>query len=421
MTKPPARRQLLAALAVAAAAFFLRAGYILAQGQPAPVAGDAAEYRAYADSLAAQGVFEGFRGDRATRMPGYPAYLAGLERAAGPSTRVVQWAQCLLGALTCVLVYLWALRVLSPGWALACGLAAAGYYDLIAPASWVLTETTYSFLLAASFCALHQDELPVRHRALLSGLGFGLAYLVRPEVLPFAALILALAPLLLPGFTRRASTLALAVFLAAPALWAGRNALVFGRFVPVTSVGEYNLYLGLRLPLEHQALDLGPQHAAPPGLSELERDADFAPAYRALRAAVSWPLRAKAYAFNLLTVYYPFLPGYDWTYALLVPFWLFGLWLALSRRELQPAAILVGGLSAVFALLAGPVSRYRFGFAPCLIVLAGAGAQELERRARGTRRFLLGAGAWAGANLLILFASAGVRDAVLRLKSLIWR
>jgi hypothetical protein len=417
----PARRRLLAALAVAAAALLLRAGYVLRQGQPAELGGDAVEYRAYADSLATRGVFEGLRGDRGTRMPGYPLLLAAIETAAGPSTRAVQWAQCLLGALTCAFVYLWALNLLRPPWALACGFAAAGYYDLIAPSSWVLTETAYSFLLAASFFVLSSKDLPLRRRALLSGLGFGLTYLVRPEVLPFAVLILAAAPFLVGGFTRRSAALALAVFLTAPALWAGRNAHVFGRFIPVSTVGKYNLYLGLRLPLQHQDLDLGPLHAAPPELPELARDADYIPAYRSLVAAVSWPRRAKAYAFNLLTVYYPFLPRYDWTYALLVPFWLFGLWLARSRRELWPAAGLVCGLSVVFAFLAGPVSRYRFGFSPCLILLAGAGAQELYDRTRGAKRFVWGTGAWAAANLLIFFASAGVRESVLHLKSMIWR
>ena len=421
MTKPPARRRLLAALAVAAAAFVLRAGYLLHAAPPAPLAGDAAEYRAYADSLVTRGVFEGFRGDRATRMPGYPVFLAALDLAAGPSTRVVQWAQCLLGALTCACIYLWALALLRPRWALACGLAAAGYYDLIAPSSWVLTETLYSFLLAASLCILYLDQLPPRRRALLGGLGLGLTYLVRPEVLPFATLILAAGPFVLRGFTRRGAVLALAAFAAAVSLWVGRNALVFRRFIPVSTIGKYSLYLGLRLPLDHQSLDLGPRHVAPTAMSELERETDYQRAYEVLRPRVPWPNRLKAYAFSLLTVYYPFLPIYDWTYALLVPFWLFGLWLARDRRELWPPAAIVCGLSAVFAVLAGPVSRYRFGFSPCLLVLAGAGAQEFYDRTPGSRRFLWGTAAWTAANLAAWAASAGLRETALLLKDFIWR
>lgn len=413
MTQPPARRRLLAALLIAAAAFSLRAGFILRQGPPAPLAGDAAEYRAYADSLATRGVYEGFRGDRATRMPGYPLLLA----ATGASTRTVQWAQCVLGALTCALIYLWTLGFLRPRWALACGLAAAAYYDLIAPSGWVLTETLYSFLLAGSFCALYMEDIPLAARALLGGLGFGLTALVRPEVLPFAVLILAASPFLLKGFARRHAALALAVFLAFPSAWAARNARVFGRPIPTSTTGAFNFYCGLRLPLDRQGLDLGPMPS--PAGDELERDASYRRAFLALRRSVPAIRQAKAYLFNLLTVYYPFLPEYDWTYVLLVPYWLFGIWLARRRREFLPAAGLVAGLSVIFAFLAGPVSRYRFGFAPCLLVLAGAGAQGLYERL-GAERFARASAAWTAVNLGVWLFAGPLRRAILGARTLIW-
>lgn len=417
----PRRRDWSAALAVFAVALSLRAGFVLRQGPPAPLAGDAVEYRAYADSLATRGVFEGLRGDRGTRMPGYPLFLAALEAVAGPSTRTVQWAQCLLGALTCAFIYLWALNLLRPRWALACGLAAAGYYDLIAPSSWILTETLYGFLLAASFCVLSMESLPLRRRALLGGLGLALTALVRPEVLPFSALILAASPFLLKGFARRHAALALAAFLAVNSLWVARNALVFRRFIPVSTVGGFNAYCGLHIPLDRLGLGAGPEPLVPAGAGELERDAVYRRAYGELLRSVPLARQAKAYLFNLLTVFYPFLPQYDWTYALLVPFWLFGLWAARSRRELWPAAGLIAGLSVVFAFLAGPVSRYRFGFAPCLILMAGAGAQSLHERIRGSRKFYWGAASWAAANAGVWLASDELRHALLWLKALLWR
>ncbi len=413
------RREARAALAVVALAFALRAVFVLRSGPPAPLAGDAVEYRAYASSLASSGRFEGLDGTRAARMPGYPVFLAALATAAGPSTRAVQWAQCLLGALTCLFVFLWARSLLEPPWALACGLAAACSYDLIAPSAWTLTECLYSFLLAASFCFLYLRELSPGRRALLSGLGFGATCLVRPEILPFAALILAASPFLLRGIARRHAALALAAFLAVGSLWVARNARVFRRFIPVSTVGGYNLYLGLRLPLDRSGLELGPLHRPPEGLGELERDADYRRAYLDLRGSVPLPRRAKAYLLNLLTVYYPFLPQYDWTYVLLVPFWLFGLRLALARRDLRPIAGLVAGLSVVFAFLAGPVSRYRFGFSPCLILLAGAGAQGLRERMKA-KTFAWTAAGWTAANFAAWLASGELRDAVLRLKAGLW-
>jgi hypothetical protein len=275
-------------------------------------------------------------------------------------------------------------------------------------------------MLAVSFWALYAEDLAVTPRAALGGLGLGLTALVRPEVLPFSALILGGSPPMIKGFTRRAAALGLAVFLAIASLWVARNALVFHRFVPVSTIGAYSRYLGLRLPLEHQPIDIGPFHKAPDGLDELSRDADYIPAFRELRDKTPLIRRANGYVFNLLTVYYPFLPQYDWTYALLVPFWVCGLWLALSRRELWPAAGLVAGLSVVFAFLAGPVSRYRFGFSPCLILLAGAGAQELRERF-GAKKFSRAAGSWAAFNLFIWLAAGPLRQAVLSLKAALLR
>lgn len=413
------RRDLRAALAVVAAALALRVGFVLRQGS-VPVAGDAIEYQAYAKSLISNGRFEGPGGARATRMPGYPLFLATVETLAGPSTLAVEWAHCLLGALTCLFVYFWARSLFGPPWPLACGLAAACYGDLIFPTSLLYSECLYSFMIAASFCALYAEEFPVSWRAVLGGLGFALTFLVRPEVLPFFLAILCASPLLIKGFTRRGAILAVAVFAVISSAWVARNALVLHRFVPVTTRGESGRYYGLSLPLTRQPIDIGPMYEPPAGADERQSEAGFRSAFLELRARVPLVRRAKAYAFNLLSLYYPFLPQYDWTYALLVPFWLFGLWLAVARRELWPAAGVVVGLSVLFTFVAGPVSRYRFGFAPCLILLAGAGAQGLRQRTR-PKTFAWATGAWTAANLTIWLASDQLRHAVLVLKAALWR
>lgn len=415
------RRRLREAVVVFAAALVLRAGWLVRQGPPPPPAGDAAEYHSYATSLAATGRFEREDGARATRMPGYPLFLAAVYSVAGPSPRAAHWVQCVLGALTCLLIYLWALQALRPPWALACGLAAAAYFDLIAPTGWLLTECLYGFLLAGSFFVLSCEAIPGPARGVLGGICLGAAYLVRPEITPFAAAILAAAPWLYRRLSKRDALAGLAALAVIASLWVGRNALVLRRFVPTNTVGGFNLYLGLRLPLEHQSLDLGPFQSPAEGLDEFSRDAFFLQNYRDLRARVPLKAKLKGYAFNFLTLYYPFLPQYDWTYVLLVPFWLAGLWAARARRELWPAAALVVGLSAVFAVLAGPVSRYRFGFSPCLIVLAGLGAQSLQERARGSRRFAWGLAGWTALNLAVWLGAAQARGAALWLKTALWR
>jgi hypothetical protein len=419
MTTNASRRTVLAALAVIVVALGARVGWVLREGPPAPLANDSVQYRAFADSLVSTGRYVGPKGDRATRMPGYPVFLAAVETAFGPSTRAVQWAQCLLGALTCLFVFLWARSLLDPPWALACGLAAACYFDLIAPCAWTLTECLYSFLLAASFWLLYAEEFPVARRAALGGLALALTALVKPEVLPFALVILGGSPLMIKGFTRRGAVLATAVFVAVFSIWVVRNALVFHRLVPVSTMGNSSRYLGLRLPLERQSVDYAPRYTPPDGADELQSEAGFQIAFRELKARVPVGRRVEAYAFNLLTVYYPFLPQYDWTYALLVPFWAFGVWLALFRRDLWPMAGMVLGLDVVFFFMAGPVSRYRFGFSPVLILLAGVGAQGLRERL-SKKTFVWTAAGWTAVNFAVWFASGELRDAALRLKAGLW-
>lgn len=410
-----------AALVVALLALFARVALVARQGPPPPLAGDAVEYRAYADSLFERGVFAGADGSRALRMPGYPAFLAATRAAFGPSPRAVQWTQCALGALGCACVFLWAASFLRFGWALAAGFAAAAYFDLAAPCAAPLSEALYSFLLAAAFAALSAEKIPPLRRGALGGLLFAAAYLTRPEILPFAGLVLLGAPLLFKGLDRRSAAAGLVALTVAAGAWTARNAAALGRFVPVTTAGQYNLYLGLRLPLEPQNLGLGPLHSAPAGADELARDADFGRAYAELKARVPLGRRLRAYAFNLLSMLYPFLPDYDWTYAALVPFWLFGLIFAARRPALWGPAGIVVGLFAVFAILAGPVSRYRFGFAPCLLVLAAAGAQELSDRVGNARVFAAGAGAWLAANLGIWAFAPEFRAAALGVKALLTR
>ncbi len=409
------------AIGIAAVALVLRIGYVCWLGAQTPLAGDALEYHSYASSLASTGRYEGLEGSRGTRMPGYPLFLSLIYTASGPSIQAVQIAQCFLGTLTCILLYFLGGQLLKPPWPLACGLTAACYYDLFAPSGSLLTEALYSFMLTASFAALYHHGLSDRRRTALGGLGLGLTCLIRPEILPFAAVILCALPFLIPAFKRRHTLTAIALFLLPLSLWTGRNALVFHRLIPASTVGGMNVYLGLRLPLEHQSLHLGPIHQAPESLGELARDADYLDAYRQLCRSVTWLSRIKAYAFNLLSLYYPFLPGYDFTFMLLVPFWLAGLWWSLARRELWPFAWLVLGLSTVYAVLAGPVSRYRFGFAPLLILLAGYGAQTLRERIREPKLFYRSIMVWTAANMMVWIYAPRLRQATLWTKELIWK
>lgn len=123
--------------------------------------------------------------------PGYPALLALLHAAAPGDLALVGACQAALGALTAALTALFAYRLdRSLAVAALAGLATALYFPLVFYAGFVLTETTFAFLLLL-FAWLELRALEHgrdRGRAALglaAGGVLGLAVLVRPSLLAF--------------------------------------------------------------------------------------------------------------------------------------------------------------------------------------------------------------------------------------------
>ncbi|MBI2789163.1 MAG: hypothetical protein HYX59_10815 [Elusimicrobia bacterium] len=224
------------AAGVFAAALVARLAFWRLQGT-LPLAGDALEYDAFARSLVEAGRYLGPSGEAASRMPGYPLFLAGLRVLFGASPEAVIVAQCLLGGLTCVILLDLARRFVPEKWALACGLIAALYYDLIVPAAAPLSECLYSFLLVLSvWCLYHPSWKPLRRAVAFAALSACL-YLVRPEPLPYIVCSIFLMPYIWAKFSRKEVLSALAVFALIVGVWVGRNFAVLGRFMPASSVG----------------------------------------------------------------------------------------------------------------------------------------------------------------------------------------
>lgn len=407
------------AAGVFAAALAARLGFWRFQGT-LPLVGDALEYDAFARSLVETGLYLGPHGEAASRMPGYPLFLAGLRLIFGASAEAVIAAQCVLGALTCVLLWDLARRFMPGGWALACGLVAAGYHGMIAPAAYPASEALYAFFLVLSVWALYREAWkPLTRAAAFAALSACL-YLVRPEPLPYVVLTMILMPYLGAKFSRKEALSALAVFTLITGLWVGRNFAIFGVLMPASSVGQNVKYLSLLLPAQAQGLVPAERYEAPASLSELQREADMARAYRELAGRLTCPQLVKSYLYNLASILYPFLPAYDWTYMALVPFFLLGLREAVRHRELLPPAAAVLCSISIFIFFGGPASRYRQGISPFIVLLAVAGMRAAAQAA-GAARFRAWAGAWAASNLAVWVFSAQAREAALFLRGLLWR
>jgi len=404
---------------VGTVAVFLRFFFILGRA-PAPLHGDALGYHQYAVHLLDGGRYTDDLGERASRMPGYPVFLAAVYSLAGRSSRPVQIAQCLLGALTCVFIVVLAEGCLPAPWPLFAGLLAAGYFDLIAPCRFVLSENLYQFFLAASFAGLYRLNWKPIFRAGAFGAGIGAAYFFRPEALVPGLAALALAPLIKGlKFDWGKSLAAAAIIAALMSPWIVRNKIIFSRWIPSSTMGGFTLYSGLALPLESRALVSEPFYFPPPGTGELAADAAYKAQFKSLWIRAGLSRRLKAYAFNFSTLFYPFLPGYDATFMLLLPFWLAAIFISLKRPILMPLSMAVLSSIAVYTVFGGPVSRYRQEYAPLAVCLALAGLYELWKR---RPEILKRAGpAWAALNFVIWIFPQGSRHFMIAMRNLVFR
>ena len=191
-------------------------------------------------------LYETGRLDSLTRAPLYPAFVALVSfLTGGYHIWAVQAAQCLLAALTCMLLYAIFRRTLGERTARWAGLACALYPMLIwyTPRMW--TETFLTFILAGfTLTLIVLLQHPTAWRAALCGAMAGIAALSKGIALIFVLLT----PLvLLLRFSGKAWRWLVFVVLAAIVLvapWTWRNWQLSGQFLPIHANGGYNFYLG---------------------------------------------------------------------------------------------------------------------------------------------------------------------------------
>ncbi len=228
-------------------ALALRVGVVVADSGYRP-ANDAMEYDYYARSIAAGDGYprSGYLlqgGPTAIRGPGYPYFLGAVYALSGDSVAAGRVAGALLGAIAVWLLYLIARRI----WARRIGLTAAAIAavfpplvllsrDLLSESLFIVSE------LAAVLCVLNFRRSGGALRwAAAAGAVCGSAELTRNT--GFVPMLAVVVGVWMPHPRLRSrSMLAPALSLVCAALvlapWTVRNAVQFGRFIPVTtSVG----------------------------------------------------------------------------------------------------------------------------------------------------------------------------------------
>lgn len=217
---------------------------VLAQN---PLYGDAQGYHLLALNLL-NGYGLSWDGQQPTsyRAPGYPAFLALMYCFTGSNLAIVRIIQAVLGALTCIPVFLLAKQLAGPATAAISGFAVAFHPLLVYMTAWLYPETLFILLLWLALWTFSHSVAPhTSWHALFSGGLLGLAALIRPEVvaLPLFCAI----PLL--GFRKQRHLLrqlliveAIAILVVLP--WSIRNMAVHRAFVLITTNTGSNLYGG---------------------------------------------------------------------------------------------------------------------------------------------------------------------------------
>lgn len=399
------RRLVLAAVAVGVV---LRLAFALGYWVDKPLTHDEREYLHLAVNLAeGRGLryvddpADDLGPDRYGRAPMYPIFLAAA-RVTGGSEHVlrnVRVVQAFVGALGIWCLALIARRAAGPRAEVAAAWIAAVYPPLVWLPAFVLSESLYVTVTAASVLVLGRaiDGVPPPAGSTRSDLrtGFpagllaGTAVLIRPAMLFF----LLLAGLWLLARRRVALFAALALAsLLVVAPWTLRNYREYHRFILVASEGGLTFWTGNH-PLSPGEGDLAANpaiklesrrlRAAHPGLTEEELEPFYyRDAFGAIAADPLWwtGLLARKLFFTIVplgpsyTLHSPlYVAGSVVPYVLVMPFGVLGLLRARRHGRWPRALVLLAGSAVLVCIVFLPQERFRIPVIdPTLIVGAAA-------------------------------------------------
>ena len=178
------------------------------------------------------------------RAPVFPAVLALGYGVVGDPKTAVLLSNCVASALTCVVVYLIAVRffqsratfrLLAPVtfFPLSIYYCASGFSDTFV----TLSVTLYVYAVLVLFRA------PTIGKGMLSGGAFALAALTKAVVLPLPVVLCGYA-LLRRRVALRAATISMAVGFTLTSIWTVRNYVVTGHVIPVSGGLGFNMLVG---------------------------------------------------------------------------------------------------------------------------------------------------------------------------------
>ena len=199
--------------------------------------------------------------------------------------------------------------------------------------------------------------------------------------------------------------------------WAMRNKQVLGRTVITSTAGPFNFYgWGIARTIEERLGGVARILVVSPTLGEIESMDAYRAATKEFYAHPPVIKIFKAIIFNLIELYYPFLPAYDGTFGVLPAFWDLGLMAFLGSPERRPLLLLILYASAVYCFAGVMISRHRQILAPAFILLSIPALQDFSKRL-GRRRFTMSLSVWLALQCLIWAQGSQLRNAALLIRN----
>ncbi|MBN1913980.1 MAG: glycosyltransferase family 39 protein [Candidatus Omnitrophica bacterium] len=344
---------------------------------------------------------EGF-GTTSAKDPFYSIFLAGIYYLFGHSYLAVRFIQAVLGALTCVFIFLIAKKVCNIKIALAAGILASANPAFIKSGEYVLTENLFAFLLVTAIFFLTGYMRGRRQKDLIfAGLFIGIAALTRSVLILFPAFLSLI-------FTREFKDkrgigkniyafFTLLLFFVIPiAPWTARNWHVHHKFVPIstsTGLGLYSSYL----PKDGKLFGFTSRDEVVIKSEELgseTKQSEFL-AKETFKYIKNNPLTVLK--LEVLKTFYFWAPfdweiigggRYNYIYGFIFPFFLYGLFVALRSFPELIIVYLPVCYGFLMALLTYGSPRFRMPFEPYIIIIAAAGFFILMDKFRKKAAFL---------------------------------
>ncbi|MFA5339151.1 MAG: glycosyltransferase family 39 protein [Candidatus Omnitrophota bacterium] len=331
------------------------------------------------------------------KEPFYPFFLAAVYHIFGNNYAAVKVIQAIIGALTCVIIFMIARRLFDAKTAVLGALIGCFYPAFIRTTELMITELLYTFLLISIiFFLLRYIQGGGYGNLAFCGAALGIASLTRSVIVLLPVFILLLAGKIFLSQARSvkkyiiSAAILLAFFILPIAPWTVRNWKVAHRFIPISTtmgIGLYSSYV----PKEGKLYGFIASDEVVEKSRSLGSEAaqsDFL-AKEALKYIKNNPLRVLKLEV-LKTVY--FWSVFDWEilgngvynymYAFIMPFFILGIFVNSKRSwELAPVYLPIIYSFCVSLVFYGS-PRFRLPIEPYIIMIGAAGIFHFIRRSR---------------------------------------